>query len=286
MVQPAARGQRGRSARADAAERAHHARRGGVPRGQHRRHRVRLGARVADGADAAADARRQAVRLRAGRGLLAPLPVPEPGHAAARRGRPGERPAAARRAAGRPHRACWWRAKARTRRCCSCSCRRRRRSTAAPAGFSHKGDFPNTRNTDRCRSPRGGALLPRRPPFLQRYLPFWLANLVDRMWVVLVSIIAVLIPLSRIVPPLYQFRIRSRVFRWYGQLRAVEDAAGPAPERRAAAGARRDRARGRAGARAAVVRRRAVLAAQPHRDGARAPRHAPQAALIRQRGQG
>ncbi len=44
------------------------------------------------------------------------------------------------------------------------------------------------------------------------------------MWVVLVSIVAVLIPLSRIVPPLYTFRIRSRVFRWYAQLREIEDA--------------------------------------------------------------
>ena len=57
---------------------------------------------------------------------------------------------------------------------------------------------------------------------LQTYLPFWLANLIDRMWVVLVSIIAVLIPLSRIVPPLYEFRIRSRIFRWYAQLRQIE----------------------------------------------------------------
>ena len=38
-------------------------------------------------------------------------------------------------------------------------------------------------------------------------------------------IIAVLLPLSRIVPPLYEFRIRSRVFRWYGQLREIEDRA-------------------------------------------------------------
>jgi hypothetical protein len=38
-----------------------------------------------------------------------------------------------------------------------------------------------------------------------------------------VSIIAVLLPLSRIVPPLYEFRVRSRIFRWYGQLRRIED---------------------------------------------------------------
>jgi len=61
------------------------------------------------------------------------------------------------------------------------------------------------------------------PPLLQRYLPFWLANLVDRMWVWLISIIAVLIPLARVLPPIYEFRIRSRIFRWYRQLRQIED---------------------------------------------------------------
>ena len=66
-------------------------------------------------------------------------------------------------------------------------------------------------------------------PLLQRYLPFSLANLMERMWLALGIIIAVLLPLSRIVPPLYQFRIRSRVFRWYGQLRAIEERLGTHP---------------------------------------------------------
>ena len=64
---------------------------------------------------------------------------------------------------------------------------------------------------------------------LQHYLPFWLANLVDRMWPAILTIVAVLLPLSRILPPLYIFRIRSRVFRWYRQLREVEAAIGRRP---------------------------------------------------------
>jgi TRAP transporter TAXI family solute receptor len=60
-------------------------------------------------------------------------------------------------------------------------------------------------------------------PTLQRYLPFSWANLVERMWLALGIIVAVLLPLSKIAPPLYAFRIRSRVFRWYGQLRDLED---------------------------------------------------------------
>src|SRR5690606_8234606 len=77
---------------------------GGHARRRDRRGRVRVGAGVAAGADAAADPRHPAVRLRAGRGVLAPLSVPESGDAAARSGRPGARPAAARRAADRADR--------------------------------------------------------------------------------------------------------------------------------------------------------------------------------------
>ena len=59
-------------------------------------------------------------------------------------------------------------------------------------------------------------------PFLQRYLPFWAANLVDRLWVMLVPIIAVMVPLGRALPALYRWRVRSRVFRWYARLKQIE----------------------------------------------------------------
>src|SRR5262245_47688278 len=95
--------------------------------------------------------------------------------------------------------------------------------------FQHKGDFPNTRNVELPISSEAARFYKNGLPWLQRYLPFWLANLIERMAVVLISIIAVVLPLSRVVPPLYTFRIRSRVFRWYGQLRAVEEAIGKRP---------------------------------------------------------
>jgi hypothetical protein len=42
------------------------------------------------------------------------------------------------------------------------------------------------------------------------------------MWIVLLPLLAVLLPLSRVLPPLVELRLRSRVFRWYADLRAVE----------------------------------------------------------------
>ena len=88
--------------------------------------------------------------------------------------------------------------------------------------FQKKGEFPNAANTERAVAAEAQRVYRSGTPWLQRYLPFWLANLADRMWLALLGIGVVLIPLSRVLPPLYEFRIRSRVFRWYGQLRQVE----------------------------------------------------------------
>lgn len=88
--------------------------------------------------------------------------------------------------------------------------------------FQQQGQFPSPRYTEIPVAKEAAKYYKDGPPFLQRYLSFWLANLFDRLWVVVVALAALIIPLSKIVPPLYVWRIRSRVYRWYGQLRAVE----------------------------------------------------------------
>src|SRR5205823_12197656 len=90
--------------------------------------------------------------------------------------------------------------------------------------FQQQGQFPSPRYTEIPVSREAAKYYRDGPPFLQRYLSFWLANLFDRLWVVVVALAALVIPLSKVVPPLYAWRIRSRVYRWYGQLRAVEQA--------------------------------------------------------------
>ncbi len=89
--------------------------------------------------------------------------------------------------------------------------------------MARAGRFPTAQSTEFPLAPEAERYYRSGPPLLQRYLPFWLANLIDRMWVVLITIIAAVIPLSRIVPPLYEFRMRRRIFRWYRQLRDIEE---------------------------------------------------------------
>jgi TRAP-type uncharacterized transport system substrate-binding protein len=93
---------------------------------------------------------------------------------------------------------------------------------SGPGWVARAGFFPNAQQSEFELAKDAARYYQNGPPLLQRYLPFWLANLIDRMWVALFSIIAVLIPLSRLVPPLYEFRIRSRIFRWYRHLRQIE----------------------------------------------------------------
>jgi TRAP-type uncharacterized transport system substrate-binding protein len=90
--------------------------------------------------------------------------------------------------------------------------------------FAQPREFPNPSATvwplagEAERYYRSGA------PWLQRHLPFWLANFVERMWIVVLPLLAVALPLSRVLPPLVTLRLRSRVFRWYAHLREIEGA--------------------------------------------------------------
>jgi hypothetical protein len=58
--------------------------------------------------------------------------------------------------------------------------------------------------------------------FLYRHLPFWVASLLDRTVLLLIPVIVLLIPGLRVVPTLYGWRIRSRIYRRYGELMALE----------------------------------------------------------------
>lgn len=60
------------------------------------------------------------------------------------------------------------------------------------------------------------------PPFLQRYLPFWAASLIDRLKVMALPLIALILPLSKLLPPTYRWRMRSRIYRWYDELHQLD----------------------------------------------------------------
>jgi len=88
--------------------------------------------------------------------------------------------------------------------------------------FEEAGEFPSLKllefktNKDIRRFYRSG------PSFLKRYLPFWLANFLDRMKIMLVPLLAIMFPLFKITPQLYRWRMRSKIFRLYYELELLD----------------------------------------------------------------
>ncbi len=60
------------------------------------------------------------------------------------------------------------------------------------------------------------------PSFMRRYLPFWAANLFDRLWVLAIPAATLLYPLAKSAPPIYRWRIENKIYRWYKDLRRLE----------------------------------------------------------------
>lgn len=61
------------------------------------------------------------------------------------------------------------------------------------------------------------------PSFLYSFLPFRTAATLDRLKILLLPFITLLIPVFRVAPPLYRWRIRSRIYRWYEDLKLVDE---------------------------------------------------------------
>jgi TRAP-type uncharacterized transport system substrate-binding protein len=60
-------------------------------------------------------------------------------------------------------------------------------------------------------------------PFLHDYFPFWIAELIGKLLILLIPILGVLYPMTQFLPGLYDWLMRSKVLRMYGELRLLED---------------------------------------------------------------
>jgi len=92
-----------------------------------------------------------------------------------------------------------------------------------PGLFEQAGDFPSPKFLDFPISDAAKRFFNSGPPLLQRYLPFWAADLIDRLKIIPLPLITLVYPLFKLVPPTYDWRMRSRINRWYKDLQAIEE---------------------------------------------------------------
>ncbi len=91
-----------------------------------------------------------------------------------------------------------------------------------PEIFQRSGEFPNGTDAEYPVAPTAADFYKSGPSFMQRHLPLWLSVHVQRAIAVLVTGIAVGLPLFHYLPMLYKWSTRRRLLYWYGQLTALE----------------------------------------------------------------
>ncbi|SMG20984.1 TAXI family TRAP transporter solute-binding subunit [Paraburkholderia susongensis] len=88
--------------------------------------------------------------------------------------------------------------------------------------LQHAGQFPNPVAHEYQISEDARRYYRTGKGFLYRTLPFWLASIGDRTLVLLLPVAVLLVPAMRVIPALYRWRVRSRIYRYYGSLIAIE----------------------------------------------------------------
>jgi hypothetical protein len=122
--------------------------------------------------------------------------------------------------------------------------------------FETPGEFPNFEQVDlpvsldAVRHKRFG------PSVLYRYLPFWVATFVERFIIIVLPLFVVVVPVVQRPPQVLNWRARSRIYRWYGELSLLERGSGP------------NRTGGRADQDTGQLRERVLHAARAHQPGA------------------
>jgi hypothetical protein len=93
---------------------------------------------------------------------------------------------------------------------------------SGPGLYRNAGEYPAPLARDFPISPDAERYYKSGGHFLYRKLPFWLANLIDRLLVVLVPLLVIVFPATKVVPAGYRWWMRSRIYKWYGALMAIE----------------------------------------------------------------
>ena len=88
--------------------------------------------------------------------------------------------------------------------------------------FEADDEFPNTREVDLPVSADADRHHRFGPSLLHRYLPFFMATYLERLIILLVPLLVIIVPIVNFLPQVLRWRVRSRIYRWYGELALLE----------------------------------------------------------------
>jgi TRAP transporter TAXI family solute receptor len=92
----------------------------------------------------------------------------------------------------------------------------------APGLFQDLNEFPSQKYLDFPLHKEAQRFFRTGPTFLKKYLPFWAAVFIERAKVMFLPLFTLLLPLVRLFPPGFRWRMRSRIYHWYRNLGEVD----------------------------------------------------------------
>ncbi len=89
--------------------------------------------------------------------------------------------------------------------------------------FAKAEQFPNTFNMRLDLSEEAKRYFEYGDTFLEKIFPYWIASNIDRLKILLIPLLTLMIPLFKGVFPLYNWSMRSKIYRWYDEVREIDN---------------------------------------------------------------
>lgn len=88
--------------------------------------------------------------------------------------------------------------------------------------FAQENQFPNLLNTDLKINKEAEKYFKNGDTWLESIFPYWIASNIDRLKILLIPLLTLMFPLFKGVFPLYQWSMRSKIYRWYKMLNEID----------------------------------------------------------------
>ena len=93
---------------------------------------------------------------------------------------------------------------------------------SGPNLLTKAGEFPRAVDPEFQMSTDAERFYKNGKPFLQRYMPFWMANFLQRLILMLIPLATIALPLMRGIPAFMKWRVQRKLTYWYQRLERLE----------------------------------------------------------------
>lgn len=89
--------------------------------------------------------------------------------------------------------------------------------------FAKTNQFPNSHNMKIELDEEADKYFKYGDTWLEKIFPYWIASNIDRLKILLIPLLTLLFPLFKGVFPLYNWTMRSKIYRWYEEIREIDN---------------------------------------------------------------